>query len=148
MENILKYLINKFHWREFTKVFSDQESRFRFSVSLKLTLIPLISSLIMGFFLMTILKINLIFFEANGFLGVDALREAYYDFVLSSSKETMLIFFLIFIFIFFMGIYISELMLRPFRLIGDYSEKMANGALESVESPDTGQRTAGLDRCR
>jgi len=104
----------------------DEEVRFRLVNSLKITIIPIfsliITLLLAGFFL----KFDLIFFESFGYPNVDALKDAYFDFILAKSLELVPITAAFFIVLVFVGIYISDILLRPFRVIGDYTEKFIN----------------------
>lgn len=109
------------------KMFREDEFRFRISTTFKITLIPLIAFVVFYLSLLLVLKIYLIFFEAHGYVGFVALKEAYYDFILSALVDLLPYFGLFLIFMTFTGLYISELLLRPFKLIGTYCEKVVNG---------------------
>ncbi len=105
----------------------DEEVRFRLVNSLKMTLIPVCSLILTLLFAIFFLKFDLIFFESFGYPNVEVLKEAYFDFILSKSLELVPIAALFFVILVFVGIYISDILLRPFRVIGDYTEKFLNG---------------------
>ena len=75
-------------------------------------------------------RLNFYFFRAHGYAGIDNLGEAYFQHVLADSIDALPWILGFHIAIFFMGLYIGHLMLRPFKRIGDY-------CLKVVENPDT-----------
>ncbi|MCK5073986.1 MAG: hypothetical protein KAQ98_11205 [Bacteriovoracaceae bacterium] len=109
------------------KIRVDEEARFRMKTSLKIVCIPFISLSVLFALLLLILSVNLAFFEAHGYPGVVELREAYYDYVFKTLIDFFPWFCIFVIFVLIIGIYVSHLFLRPFRVIGDYCEGVVNG---------------------
>lgn len=114
---------------------NDDEARFRLNNGLKMTIIPFFSLILTCVFFYILLKMDLIFFEANGFSGTDAYKETYYDFILSKLLWIIPFIIIFFVCVFITGIYISELLLRPFRVIADYCEGVLNDEKGSYD-PD------------
>ncbi|MEI8347208.1 MAG: hypothetical protein WCG27_07060, partial [Pseudomonadota bacterium] len=135
MSNIFKCLTNfgpcweekiKPLFNRFSKLFNE-EAKFRLLTTLKISIIPIASIVVMGLLLRFLLRINLVFFEANGLTGADTLREAFYDYILQSLDDFWPFISGLYVFLVFAGFYVSHLFLRPFRLIGDYCEKFVKG---------------------
>lgn len=118
-------------WAKFVKPLKDEEVQFRLTTTFKISVIPLITMAVLGFYLANILKMNLIFFEANGFSQLAELREAYYDYIMATLLDTVPFVAGIFIAIIFLGLYLANMILRPFHIIGNYCEKKSNG--ENIE---------------
>lgn len=70
---------------------------------------------------------NYIFFEANGYMKLEQLQDAYYEFIFSELLFAVPYVFILFIILFFSGHYVAGILLRPFYLIGDYCEKSMKG---------------------
>jgi hypothetical protein len=108
------------------KLRSDEEVRFRLANSLKMLMIPVVSMIVTLLFATFFLELDLIFFESFGYPNVVELKEAYFDFIMSKSLELVPITAGFFVVLVFIGIYVSDILLRPFRAIGEYSEKATN----------------------
>ncbi len=113
----------------------DEEVLFRLTTTLKISLIPFLTLAILGVFLHTVLQLNLMYFKANGFGRVLDLQDAYYDYILSTFLDMLPFIAGIFVAIVFMGLYLSHMLLRPFRNIGNYCEKVLNNQ-EAIYNPD------------
>ncbi|TNF04844.1 MAG: hypothetical protein EP326_00985 [Deltaproteobacteria bacterium] len=118
-----------------TQVFNDDESRFRLLTTIKICSIPLITILIMIGLLLVILRLDLLFFEAHGLTNIDSLAETFYDYILKNVLETLPYMGLFFVVLIFIGVYIANLFLRPFRLISEYCEKAIKDGSASYD-PD------------
>jgi len=113
----------------------DEEVIFRLKTTLKMTLIPIASGCIMAGFLYVLLEMNLYFFEANGYQGWQSFKEVYYEFIIGSTLKLVPYIAGFIAVVAITGIYVSDLLLRPFRIIGDYCEKVVNGEDTSYD-PD------------
>ena len=96
---------------------------FRMKTSLKIVLIPFLSYSLVFFMIWFFLKINLVFFEAHGYLGVSELREAYFDYIYSDLFNYFFSFIGFIALLFVLGNYIAGLMIRPFKTLSAYCEK-------------------------
>lgn len=109
--------------------YNDEEFMFKFGTGLKFTTISFCFLLSVLLFTYLLLNINLIYFVAQGYPGASEFREAFYDFVYSSLVDEVPYVIGAMIFIFFLGFYLSSIMLRPFKVIGQYcEERLANNA--------------------
>ena len=104
------------------KVFQTPESRFMLGVAFKVWSISVVAELIVGYLLYTNIRLNFYFFRAHGYEGISELRSAYFDHVLVDTIEYIPYLLLFHIGIFFTGLYIGYLMLRPFRRMGRYCQ--------------------------
>lgn len=121
--------------RFFKSLTKDEEIIFRLKTTAKMTLIPIISGCVMMGFVWVLLQLNLYFFEANGYQGLQVFREAYYEFIVGRLMNIIPYIAGFIIVVAVTGIYVSDLLLRPFRIIGDYCEKVCNGE-EASYDPD------------
>ena len=69
-------------------------------------------------------------------MGIGALEEAYYEYILTALLDLIPYIGLFCVFLVFTGIYISDILLRPFKLIGDYCEKVLKGEPNVIYDPE------------
>lgn len=119
----------------FKNISKNEEAKFRILTSLKLTLIPLMSFALMGCFIWILLNMNLVFFRANEYRGISRFEEVFFDFLSSSALDLVPYGALLILFVNVTAIYVSDILLRPFRLIGEYCEKK-NNAEDASYNPD------------
>ena len=117
------------------RLWQNDEAKFRILTSLKMTTIPLICFLILGSFIGVLLNLNVIFFKANEFMKIREFEEVFYHFMSQELVDLIPYGALLIIFVNMAAIYISDILLRPFRLIGDYCEARSNGK-EASYNPD------------
>ncbi|MCO4792724.1 MAG: hypothetical protein KC493_03370 [Bacteriovoracaceae bacterium] len=130
------------NWAKFSQLkkkllstLSDEESRFRLMTTIKICSIPLITFLIMMGYLFVVLRMDLLFFEAHGIDNVSYFKETFYDYVLKNVLDSLPYLGLFFISLIFIGVYIANLFLRPFRLISEYCQRAIEGPNASYD-PD------------
>lgn len=116
--------------KNYRLLFKQEDSRFILMTGLKITSISLVTFGVSFYFLLQILKLNFIFFEARGYPKLDMLEQAWYEFVIGESLENLVYIFFFHIFLFFIGVYVGHVILRPFRTLGEYCEK-------AIERPNT-----------
>ncbi len=114
---------------------TDEEVRFRLINGLKIASIPVLTCFVLIIFLWVLLSMDLVFFKSNGYENFEEFNEVFYDFIVSKLLEFSLLFIAHFAMTLIFGIYISELLLRPFRVIGDYCEKFLEDKSTSYD-PD------------
>ncbi len=117
-------MIKKFP--SFSAFLKNDEAQFRLSIGLKLALMNLFFLILLLFFLYVLLKIDLIFFNANQFPGAKEFQEGYYNFILSSLLDLMPFVFLGLIVVFAVGVFLTKLILRPFKILSKYCEDYVN----------------------
>lgn len=111
-------------WRVILKTFRDDAAQYRFSVALRMVGNLLLTIVFCAFLLHLFIKINILYFEANGFPRLDVMREAFMDYVYGQASSHILFLVGFLLFYFFLGIYIAELTMRPFRLVADHCQAM------------------------
>ena len=109
---------------------------FALATGLKVTGIFVGVMCLIGYILWIMLTMNNVFFEAQGFLAADAFKEAYFDSVLRSVSDFFPYILMFVVILFFGGVLISKMLLRPFKVIGDYCEKKEQGEKASY-NPDS-----------
>lgn len=118
-----------------SRLWKDEEAKFRLGTSLKMTTVPLFAFGVMAGCIFILLSMDLLFFRANEIRGMDRFEEVFYDFLSSTLIDLMPYGALLLIFISITSIYISDLLLRPFRTVGEYCEKRNAGEKASY-NPD------------
>jgi len=117
------------------KSFKDEEVKFRLATSLKVTLIPVITFFVLFGVIWLFLKMNLVYFVTRGYDGGVSLSEVYYEYILSTLLGYIPFFIGFIFFLLIAGLYISEMIIRPFKLIGDYAERILEGQ-EAIYDPE------------
>ncbi len=107
---------------KYLKLLSDEEQQFKVGMGLKFLGVSLLCTLSVLLFTYLLIRIDLIFFVANGFPGALDFQDAFFEFVYSSLYEKLVWLFFSGLFIFVLGYYLSGIMLRPFKVIGQYCE--------------------------
>ena len=122
--------MNKKNWgmwiTQIQKPLKD-DTLFKVYTSLKIISIPLMTLGILASMLWIILSLNLVFFSANGFVQVSGLEDTFYEhlsqILFSNLKSGLLALAIMAI----LGWYVSILILRPFKLIGEYCDQVSKG---------------------
>ncbi len=117
MQILLKKFTNKVKGK-----LNDDELMFKVGMGFKFLGVSFLCTLSVLLFIYLYIKIDLIFFVVNGYPGALEFQEAFFEFVYSSLYEEFFICILYGVFIFCLGYYLSSIMIRPFRAIGQYCE--------------------------
>lgn len=113
--------------KSFKNAFKNDDSKFIVEIGIKFLLISLIVFLFIIFTFWTLLRMDNLFLEANGLVSSAELRDAYYDFVLANTIKWMPAFLFFLIMLFTFGAYLGWIILRPFRTLSDYTERLVAG---------------------
>ncbi len=105
-------------------VFRSEDSKFLLFTGIKITTISLFTFFCSFYFLLQVLRLNFVFFEAKGYPKLEVLEQAWFDSVIGESLENLIYIFFFHVFLFFIGIYVGHIILRPFRAIGDYCKEV------------------------
>lgn len=100
----------------------DDELMFKVSTGMKFLMVSFICTVSVLLFIYLFIRIDLIFFVANGFPGAVEFEDAFYEYIYSALYDGIWILGLSAIFIFTLGYYLSSVMTRPFKAIGKYCE--------------------------
>lgn len=111
---------------ELKKVFKSEESRFMLAVGLKVSGISFAITSFIYYFIYLVIRLNYAFFKANGFPEFTTGETPFFDYIIGEAFENATILFLFHIYLFFIGFYVGWIILRPFRMIGDYCEKVVS----------------------
>ncbi len=117
-----------FNWlkERYARYFGDDEQNFKIGMGLKFLGISLVCTFSVLLFTYLLVRIDLIFFVANGFPGALDFQDAFFEFIYSSLYDELIWVFASAVFIFSLGYYLSGIMLRPFKVIGQYCEDKMN----------------------
>lgn len=135
-EQMTKANFEKYIRGPLSKAFRTEDSRFKLMVAVKITILPIFVSFFLLYMFWILIEMNLIFFEANGFYGIKELQDAYYEFIFNEISSTIPWIGLYIVVLFLTGLYLGELLLRPFKIIGQYCEETMEDPNVSYE-PDT-----------
>lgn len=116
-------------------IFYTAESRFSLVTGFKFLTIPLVATLSIGLILYVFMQMNYLFFVANGFGEIKELEGAYFDYLLQGLFPYAPIFVITLIGFFFLGVYVSKILLRPFKSLTKYCEDVLDG-YRGVFEPD------------
>ena len=115
-------------WTSIKKhLFENELFKFRFGIISRLVAIPLFSMILNIVFVILFLQFNLIFFEANGYPQVASFKETFYDFIFARLLVYLPYTFGFLILLSFLGVYVSRLLVRPFKLISEYCADFMQG---------------------
>ena len=128
----MKAITSIFRPQEFRRVFKNEDTRFIMLVGVKVSGISLGVSLFVYYFLFQVSRLNYAFFEAQGFPVQD--ETLFFDYIAREALENAPVLFAFHVFLFFIGTYVGWLILRPFRVIGEYSEAV-------IENPNAVYKT-------
>ena len=109
--------------------FKEDTSKFILITGLKIASIPLITSLFVQYIVLLLVKMNQIYLESNGLWKEPALKDVFVSQVFMEISEYFIYMCLFIICLFFIGCYLGQILLRPFKVLGDYS-------LEAIENPE------------
>lgn len=109
-----------------SKLLNDDEFMFKVGMGLKFLVVSVFCLLSVLLFTYLLIRIDLIFFVAHGFPGADAFQNAFYDYIYSSFTDEIIWIIMGGIFTFGLGYYLSSIMIRPFKVIGEYCEDKMN----------------------
>jgi hypothetical protein len=121
-----KYL-NKFK-EMLNRVFKNDDTKFVVLTGIKVSSISLLINFIIYTCLFEVMRLNYVFFRSQGFPDFQD-DQVFFNYITSEAVENLPVLFLFHIFLFFIGTYVGWLILRPFRMIGDYCE-------EIIENPE------------
>ena len=121
-----KYL-NKFK-EMLNRVFKSDDTKFVVLTGIKVSSISLLINFILYTCLFEVMRLNYVFFRSQGFPDFQD-DQVFFNYITSEALENLPVLFLFHIFLFFIGTYVGWLILRPFRMIGDYCE-------EIIENPE------------
>lgn len=103
------------------QVFKYEDTRFMLFTGMKVAGISLCINLFVYSCLFQVMRLNYAFFRAHGFPDFQD-ETVFYNYLLSETMESVPMLFLFHIFLFFIGTYVGWIILRPFRIIGEYCE--------------------------
>lgn len=135
-------LFKKIHLIQAIKrVFKNDDTRFIMLVGFKVSGISLIINAIVIYIIFLVMRLNQGFFNAHGFPQFAHADSLFYDYSVRETLENLPVLFAFHIFLFFIGVYVGWLILRPFRDLGEYCEKV-------LENPNAIYRTEEFSNFR
>jgi len=112
------------------RLFQSEESRFVLGTAIKFCGMTLLVMGVLGSQVYGRARLNFYFFSSFGDSHMADLRDAYFDYVMSSFVEALPVVLAYVIAVFFLGVWIAKMILRPFKNIGSYCQ-------HALEDPNT-----------
>lgn len=122
-------------------LFSSQDSKFALKTALLVTLVPGLMLVVVIYSTWLLLSLNFSYFLANGFPLSQENVDVFMDFLLQSQADFLPHALLFFIGVFFLGLFLSYVILRPFN-------ELAEMCRELVLSKDERIRIVGLEKSK
>ncbi len=115
--------------QELKNVFKTEDSRFLLFTGLKVSGISFVINIVVYTYLFQVMRLNYAFFKSQGnIVGLDD-ESIFYNYLLTEAAGNLTMFLVFHVILFFLGAYVGWLILRPFRIIGEYCE-------EVIENPN------------
>src|SRR5665648_612109 len=105
------------------KVFKTEDSKFIAWVGLKVSVISLVITVFIYWILFEFMRLNYAFFKAHGLSDVYS-GSTFFDVILQEAIGNLPVLFAFHIILFFIGAYVGWIILRPFRMIGEYCDEV------------------------
>jgi hypothetical protein len=119
----------------FSKFLDNEEEMFKIGMGIKFLGVSILCMISVLLFTYLLVRIDLIFFITQGFPGALEFKDAFIDFIYSAILDEAIWFVLYAVFIFGLGYYLSGIVIRPFKKIGQYCEDKKNEK-EHLYAPD------------
>lgn len=117
------------------KLTDNDEEMFKIGMGLKFLGVSILCTISVLLFTYLLVRIDLIFFITHGFPGALDFKDAFIDFIYSALFDEAIWFVSYGLFIFGLGYYLSSIIIRPFKKIGQYCEDKKNHK-DNVYIPD------------
>src|SRR5690606_12515858 len=111
----------------------DDQVIFRLSIAFKFMLLPCTTIIIAFGFFWSFLRMDLYFFEAHKISTISNFQETYYDYILSTVAGEAHVVVLLLAGTLLLGLYMANMVLRPFRTLGSYCEDVIDGRKASYD---------------
>ena len=115
-------------------LFKSQDSKYFLKTAFKVASVPLITTLLLAYSLWLYVELNYSFFLANGFATGPEMKEAFWDNILTEQVEYLPFLGLFFIAVFFLGLFLAHLVLRPFTYVRNMCEDILKGEPVDAEN--------------
>lgn len=109
--------------QELKKAFRTEDSRFLVYTGLKVAGISFFINMTVYTYIFQLMRLNYAFFKAQGMPLLDD-DTVFFHYLVTEASGNLTIFLIFHIVLFFMGMYVGWLILRPFRMIGEYCEEV------------------------
>ncbi|MBC7430188.1 MAG: hypothetical protein H7336_16360 [Bacteriovorax sp.] len=117
------------------KHWNDEEHMFKIGMGLKFLGVSVFCLLSVLLFTYLLIRIDLIFFVSHGFPGAAEFQAAFYEYIYSAFSDELIWIAIAAVFTFGLGYYLSGIMIRPFKVIGEYCDDKINNK-KNFYTPD------------
>jgi hypothetical protein len=123
----------------FANLFKSQDSRYTLKTAFLVTMVPLLMLAMIIYSIWLLVVFNHSYFIANGMTVLEHSREDFMFYILQSQMDYLPYLFMFFVVVFFLGMFLAYVVLRPFNQI----QYMCEGLLTFSDTP---VRVDGLNR--
>lgn len=116
----------------FKSLFQSQDSKYFLKTSIKVMAVPIICTLLVVYSLWMYIEMNYSFFIANGYAHNFEMKDVFVDYLMISIVDYLPWVAIFYVMVFFMGIFLSHLILRPFDQAAKICQQVVDGKI-----PDT-----------
>lgn len=114
-----------------SQLFKSQDSKYTLKTALLVTAVPLVMLALIVYSIWLLIVLNHSYFISNGFPLADESKENFILFLLGSQLDYLPYVGLFFILVFFTGVFIAYIVLRPFNQVVEMCEKSPEESLRS-----------------
>lgn len=114
----------------------DSQARFRLVTTFKILFTTVASAIMLILLLWLVLELDFLFFNSFEIQGQVEFKNTFYEYISNKTSNIIPYVILFFILIIALGIYTSNLMLRPFKQISGFCEKFAEDPENAQYDPD------------
>ena len=114
--------------------FKEDESKFLLKTALKVTVIPVLAFVFIFFIFWIFVRFDLLYFESVGLRESSFFAENYYAKIFNEISRFFYLTLGFLVTLFFVGIYIGNVLIRPFKILAQYCEKVVQGESYSYNS--------------
>ena len=113
-------------------IFRSPDSKYFIRTANKVIGVPIFTSALVGYSIWMYLDINYYFFTSKGMAISDTIKEAFIDHLMSEQLDALPWVGLFFIMVYFLGLFLAHLVLRPFKVAALICQESMEGNTEVV----------------
>jgi hypothetical protein len=113
--------------KRFSSFFKNEDSRFLLVCGLKFSGVYIVSVAFIYYILWLIVSINSVYFESKITGFTPELRDAFFETIFSFLYRLLPEILMIFVLLFFAGIFVGKVLLRPFEVMAKYAQARTQG---------------------
>jgi hypothetical protein len=114
-------------------LFQSQDSKYFIKTGFKVVTVPVLCTLLMVYSLWLYMEMNYSFFLANGFASGGEMKETFFDYLISATVDYLPWVGLFYVAVYFVGLFLSHLVLRPFDQAAKMCCNLSEGGIPNTQ---------------